>query len=346
MAKITGGKKYGEGFHGATYDLSCKLDDNETLCRMLKDRRVKSIQLHSFEKMIALEKKSEIRRFIKYIHNLEGCVAKVFTQYMFGAAVSGFSGFHGELENMKTIYEIFGERTEKETTLTSMKLYGFNFVAAYIVFEDNTNIYTTFTSKCTSDLFHTKFNESMYKSLIKDILRTLVVMQKRNFAHCDIKPDNMIYCKKLGRFKIIDWGLSGFLKPGINFAPIMFTAPLVKYLSGFPAVIATRLMYYSAWKNNQDWFQSAIFQELYKFIIEDFNWVLDGVSGSGSGDGGVDELHEKYKYKFDLFNFGMSLAYIVYANKLKWGGKTRDFVLRCICFKSGFKSAEEAMDAM
>jgi len=57
-------------------------------------------------------------------------------------------------------------------------------------------------------------------------------------------------------------------------------------------------------------------------------------------------LHEKYKYKFDLFNFGMSLAYIVYANKLKWRGRTRDFVIRCICFKSGFKSAEEAIDAV
>ena len=56
--KITGGKKYGEGFHGITYDLSCKLNDNETFCKLLKDREkpIKSIQLHSFEKMIALEK--------------------------------------------------------------------------------------------------------------------------------------------------------------------------------------------------------------------------------------------------------------------------------------------------
>jgi peptidoglycan hydrolase-like protein with peptidoglycan-binding domain len=37
---------------------------------------------------------------------------------------------------------------------------------------------------------------------------------------------------------------------------------------------------------------------------------------------------------FDLFNFGMSLAYIVYANKLKWRGRTRDFVIRCIYLKS------------
>jgi len=334
MAKkiSSGGKKYGEGVYGITYDFACKLNDNETFCKTLKTRSIKSIQLHSFEKMIALEKKSEIRGFIKYMHHLDCCVAKVFKGYMVGF---DHYGFHGELDNMKIIYDIFGASTEKETTLTSLKLYGFNFVAAYIVFDDNTHIYTTFTSKCTGDLFHTKFNESMYKLLIKNILRSLVTMQKRDFAHCDMKPDNIIYCKKLDRFKIIDWGLSGFLKPGVRFGATMFTAPLVKYLAGVPAIIASRMMYYSAWNNNRDWFQSAIFQELYKFIIEDFNWVV----------GGGGDLHEKYKYKFDLFNFGMTLAYIVYANSLKWKGRNKEFIMKCICFKSGFMSGEEALDA-
>jgi serine/threonine protein kinase len=37
-----------------------------------------------------------------------------------------------------------------------------------------------------------------------------LILQKRNYIHNDLKPDNIIYCKD--GFKIIDWELSRDIK--------------------------------------------------------------------------------------------------------------------------------------
>ena len=327
--KHNGGRKYGEGVYGTTYDFACKNDDNLTFCNMLKKKIITSIELHSFDKSITLEKKNEIIYFIKYIHNLDCCVAKVFKSYHIGFDKKGFNE---EIKGMKTIYDIFGKETEKETTLTSLKLYNFNFIAAYINFDDDSSIYSTFTSKCDSDLFHTELDDLKYKKFTKEILHTLHIIQTKDFAHCDIKPDNIIYCKKIDRFKMIDWGLSGFLKPGIKMGATMFSSPLVKYLGGFPAFIAVRLMYYSVWKAKGKWFNSSIFKEIYKIVYDEFYEVIKNKSD--------EELYEKYKYKFDLFNFGMCLAYLVFVNGLSWP-KYKKFIMKLISMK-GYLNAEEA----
>ena len=77
----------------------------------------------------------------------------------------------------------------------------------------------------------------------------------------------------------------------------MFGCPLAHYLSGYPGFVAARLMYMSVWKRNNDWFNSAVFQELYKVISEDFSTVLE--------EGG--NFIHKYGNKFDVFAVGMCL---------------------------------------
>jgi serine/threonine protein kinase len=326
---MDGGKKYGEGVYGVTYDFACKLNDNETLCKMLKEKRVASIQLHSFNSEITLEKPNELMDFVRYIHDLDCCVAKVFKGYMIGFDKKGFTE---ELDGMKTIYKIFGKETERETTLTSMKMYGFNFEAVYIVLLDGSHIYVTFSRKCESTLEKTPMNTKMLYMLAKNLLSTLEKMQDHNFAHCDIKPDNIIYCKRIRRFKFIDWGLSNYIRKGNRLAgTVMFGCPLAHYVSGYPGFVAARLMYMSVWKRDNAWFNSPVFQELYKVISEDFTQVLE--------EGG--NLLKKYGKKFDVFAVGMCLGWVVWKHGLKWH-KHRKFILDMVSMK-GFPDARSAL---
>lgn len=329
QTKMDGGKKYGEGVYGITYDFACKLNDNETLCKMLKERRVSSVQLHSFNNSLTLEKQSDIKNFVRYIHDLDCCVAKVFKSYMIGFDKKGFTE---ELEGMKTIYKIFGNDTEKETTLTSMKLYGFNFEAVYIVFLDGSHIYVTFSRKCESTLEKTPMNAKRFKRLAKNLLGTLDKMQEHGFAHCDIKPDNIIYCRRIKKFKFIDWGLANYLRKGNRLAgTVMFACPLAHYVSGYPGFIAVRLMYTSVWKRENAWFNSSIFQELYKMVYEEFNQVIE--------EGG--DFVQKYGKKFDVFAVGMCLGWVVWKHGLKWE-KHKRFVTDMVSMK-GFPDARSAL---
>lgn len=324
------GKKYGEGVFGVTYDSACKLQDNETFCNILKQNGVSAIQLHSFESYLDLEKQSEIVAFIRHIHNLDCCVVKYFKKYLVG--VDSFT-FKDELNGMHTIYKIFGKHTNKYTTLTSMKLFGFNFVAAVITFKDKSQMYVTFSTKCTSDLENTPLNDAQLIQLSKHILATLNIMQRHNFLHCDLKPDNMIYCAKENKYKIIDWGLSKVANPDTYRSGTMnFSSPLSLFLSRpIPAFLCPQVVYYSTLYKDSDWANSQIFKNLFETIKSDFE-TLTNTSKH--------ELFNTHKNKLDIYNFGLSLAFLVHKNKLSWR-KHKVLITKLVSFK-GFKNAREA----
>lgn len=327
------GKKYGEGVFGVTYDSACKLEDNETFCGMLKHNGVTVIQLHSFESYLDLEKQSEIAAFVRYIHNLDCCVVKYFKKYLVG--VDNFT-FKDELNGMHTIYKIFGRHTNKYTTLTSLKLFGFNFVAAIVTFRDKTQMYVTFSAKCDSNLEHTPFNDAQLSSLTKDILSTFNIMQRHDYMHCDLKPDNMIYCSKSKKYKIIDWGLSRTADPQTyRSGTLNFSSPLSLYI-GRPllAFMCPQIVYYSTVYRMKTWANSRIFKELYPIIKSEFDEII-------STNLTKQELFNTYKHKLDIYNFGLSLSYIIYKNKLSWN-RHKTLVKKLISFKSGFKNAREA----
>jgi serine/threonine protein kinase len=326
---MQGGKKYGEGVWGETYDFACKYEDNQTFCDFLKEKAIQAIHLHSFEKVIILTKENEIKKFIKHVSNMSCCVAKIFKNYMIGL---NKNSFHDERRSMKIIYDIFKDDTEKETTLTSLRLFGFNFIGAHVIFEDNSNIYSTFTKRCDNTLNNIEFTNRLYKRLIKNVLNSFVKMQENNFSHCDIKPDNIIYCKKDRRFKLIDWGLANHIKRGNRLSgSTLYSCPLSHYMYNVPGIIAVRLMYYKCWKTEPEWFNSEMFQDLYKMITEEYHEVV-----KERGD-----LLKKYGKKFDIFNLGMTLCHLVFKNGLNWK-KYRPFIVRLVSMK-GHMSAIEAL---
>ena len=83
--------------------------------------------------------------------------------------------------------------------------------------------------------------------------------------HCDIKLDNIIYCKTQNKFKLIDWGEMKFLnKIQKNFATRSTSSMVALYLYGFPRIICPTIMYIDALKNNYKYFKSTTFKYLYE----------------------------------------------------------------------------------
>ena len=63
-----------------------------------------------------------------------------------------------------------------------------------------------FQEKCHKTLDNIKFTQKEFNKFIKDIYESLLILQKSNFIHNDIKADNVIYCDN--KYKLIDWDLS------------------------------------------------------------------------------------------------------------------------------------------
>lgn len=291
--------RYGEGFKGATYDFACERGDADTLCEMLKRKKTSLIELISFDKTLSIEKRTEVLAFAKNVRGAKSCIAKIFKGYGIGL---DRSAFFEELDAMKRVHSIFGRDTERETTLTSLKLFGFNFVAARIAFEDESEVYVTFSHKCDSTLASTRMTRSRVDALISDACKTLVVMQRNDFAHCDLKPDNIIFCRKTKRFKIIDWGMAKKMSArAFSVGTLGYGCPLAHYFGGKPAFVARRLMRVQAWWKDREWHDSDVFASLRRLARDDF----DSIVASGETDA---RAFERYKRKFDVFSLGLCVA--------------------------------------
>ena len=87
---------------------------------------------------------------------------------------------------------------------------------------------------------------------------------------------------------------------------------------------------------NKKWVKSKQFQDLYKEIVDDFDQITDS-------DLTKVELFDKYHDKFDIFNIGMSIAHIVFLNKLNYN-KYKVFIQKLISFDDSFMF-EDAREA-
>ena len=322
---MDGGRLYGEGMFGTAFDAKCKIRDSKTLCRILKSKPISSIRLFSFAKSIEVDP----IEFIKYVSRLDCCIAKMFKGYMIGIDEKHF---HDELKSMELVYEIFGKKTSDMTTLTMLSFDNFSFSGMRIHFENGKKLYLIFSTRCDSDLSHKTLRS--LDVLEKDILVTLFKMQEQNFAHYDIKLDNIIYCSNVKKFKLIDWGLAQKITPKtFQFANPMCNTPLTYYITGAPAFASIRIFYYSNWNKNRDWWNSAMFQEeLYPLIAKEFREAIQSPKA---------KLLELYGKKLDIFALGICLAQLVHANKLNWK-KYRPFVLDLISM-NGSLNAKDAL---
>ena len=328
---MKGGRSYGEGLYGMAIDSSCKLNDHQTLCDLLKHEDIEAIELFNYD---GVGKIVDSKDFKKYVNHLDSYIAKYFKSYMVGFDKVKF---FEEIKSIKIIFDIFGKDTAKYTTHLELEFDRFKFIGCLIKSKNGKTMYIVFSKKCENTIENMCFNDTDFTKLNKDVLKILVKMQTKNFAHYDIKPDNIISCSQpIKMFKLIDWGLAGKITgKTFQYANPLCNTPLTFYIGGFPAFMSVLGLNYYTWYLKREFWNSDIFKELYGLLISEFYEIVNLKLSS-------DKLIEKYGQKLDVIAFGMSLAIIIFYNDLKWK-KYKDYIIKLVSFK-GFKNAKEALD--
>jgi serine/threonine protein kinase len=326
---LKGGKIYGEGVKGKAMNVVSKNSDN--FIQLLEDSingktaKISGIRLIGLkgDKRIG---QNNIPSFIQYMKKQDSFIIKIFKRNII---INNKKSFHNELESVKQIMKIYGKNISKFTTVKQLNYNRYPFVGVELLYKSGKSTFALFYTKCKG-ITNMKYTTKILNKFIKDILMSITYLQKYNFIHTDIKPDNIVLCKNT--FKLIDWDLSHrfnwrhFHKYHSN---LFYCAPLTFYIDRVPGFISKRLIYYyNKFMDNKKWVKSKQFQDLYKEISNDFDQITDS-------DLTKAELFDKYHLKFDIFNVGMSIAHIIFLNKLNYK-KYKVFIQKLISFNDSF----------
>jgi serine/threonine protein kinase len=315
MSQI-GGKKYGEGSFGVTYD-ACEEYDAENFCKLPALQAVKHITLYGIRNQKTI---TSVENFRKHINGLQGYVVKVFKNRLINNTEKSFLE---EIAGLRQIYKLLSSSQVKQyTALPDSSILRYE-GTPYLGISTDNGIYATFARSCTTDSSKTDFTDDTIKKLIAHIVPALTVLRKQGFSHSDIKPENIMYSAKEKRFKLIDWGISRYLTTPANlYTPNEFGCPLGHYISGHHSLIALGRFYQANLFLYTAWSQSAIFIDLLQYIAKQVLTITESNQTA-------DDLFDKYAGYFDTYSFGLVVAYIVWKNGLDWT-KHRDTCLRLI----------------
>jgi len=201
-----GGKILNHGYKGIVMNVynESKRDKN-TLYMEILNSDVEKIELIGIDmkKMeIYRDKKDELLMILRKIGEIGDILVKKF---VYGSIIdTNESNFKNEMRGYMRLFKIFGRNIEKYTTIKAgfeynrMKIYGIICKDAYYVFLE----------RCNKTLEEIRFDKKTYDKMEREIREVLDILDDNNYIHNDIKPDNIIYCKKVNRFKLVDWDLS------------------------------------------------------------------------------------------------------------------------------------------
>jgi len=302
------GKLYGEGMKGYVEDCNCIKDDKKTFCQYLKKHRaqIKEISLYSStSRSFKLDIDEEIDKIIGILNDKQGLVVKTFKgshpKDGFIAEIKGFLKILSILKNKDyhTVHEGF--------VLKNEPIYGL-----CISYTNKTNSYHTFTEGCSTPIDKMKFkSQEQFDIFVKHIYDALTAIHEQGYYHNDIKPDNMIYCAKDERFKLIDWELSSKMpaepRPFYSGGTTLYNHPLKFYLGGLPAIICKQLIQYSVViLGKHKWVRKLKVFKTLKFLNSmSLDWILEKENTKSKV-----AIHRKYYPHFDNYAFAQSVLYL------------------------------------
>jgi len=276
----------GEGFHGKTYHL-------EAL--PLHGEKVTSIVLYTADKTNILLKGSDLEEFLAFLSKTRGIIAKVFKSQFLITGSTVHRDFMEELDANERILTAY-KNNLKFLTITPVTGFRKLRIVGMELISDTGSKYVVFSTMC-KNVFTARD-----VTPLKEIMESIVVLQKSGYQHNDIKFDNIVKCDD--RFKLIDWGQASPIDE-IYIGDMICTSPVKWYLMGAPSYFADKFMDVRAITIDKDYEASPPFREQEERIRNEFFAVLGRSQEK-------EKLMQKYKKTFDIFMAGMTFLQIIH----------------------------------
>ncbi len=321
------------GKTGKVYE-TCNIErDKDTFCNLLETINILSIEGYDFSMQKHVLDKS---KFIDSINNSVNIVTKEYY------SDTAYDDFIDEVSSINRIYKYFGNKLGHHTTLKNVIVYDNKEIIGVVIShgdEDNTlykKLYITFQGKCETRFREYALTNELSKReidlFLKNILETLVILQDKNIAHCDIKFDNiMTNCpyKNENQFKLIDWNLSKLL----IFKNIQKFKGIKPYLRGSSPFyyVFHKWIHWSFYIHNYTRDCMLTEKETYKQLVcecvkyaklcyrhfyEIFNELNDDNTKPKSKKNNEKDIFEKFKFTTDLWSIGLMLYYLAKKHNL------------------------------
>ena len=302
--KLKGGREISEGYKGVTFDLY-NPNDNIDFYTMFKESKPENITLYGLHTKIRTV--NEYENILKALENKNNFIVKKFKKghILFGNAKINF---RNELYSIKSLSLIYGKKLSYYTALRP--IFNYNDVDIYAISYDYK--YFLFEEKCHKTLDKINFTQKEFNKFIDDIYESLLILQKNNFLHNDIKADNIIYCDN--HYKLIDWDL-GYIKyisfksfikgSGGNF---MFNHPIKFYNLGLSLYIYKFFFtFFKNFNNHNKWlYNLKEFEIISEKSIESAEIIIQ-----------KNKTKTLSKY-YDLFAFAKLIICLAEKNNLKY----------------------------
>jgi len=307
-----GGRLLGEGVTGQTFNAAC-ISSGNSFCKRIRgqEESISKIVLYTPNTSpVKLTKEEDVSAFIDYFRNLDGIISKILKPPPKFLKKSIQTLFHNELDANRRIIKLYGSNAEKFLTIAPIDYNGHQVIGAQVFGSSMPPMYVIFGYKCNN-----KFKidtTSELKRWVKDILKSLEILQKANYLHNDIKPDNTVLCKEV--YKLIDWGFAchmdykAFKKSD---GDDMFISPARWYIVGVPKDKAIEKLKSKTERKNKSLYHSSIWNECMEFLENELEYVY--TSGLSH-----EQLFTKYKKSFDVMMIGFTIVEVVYDSNLSW----------------------------
>ena len=295
-----GGKNISEGYKGLTIDLRNK-EDNIDFYNLFKEKRPENIILYGSKKKLKITNAYE-----KILNLMEDKTDYIVKKFKRGNIIMGNAkiNFNNEMKSIKRLFKIFGDNISKYTAIKP--IFKYDNIDIYAI--SYSNKFYIFQEKCYKTIDKIDFTQKEFDRMINDIYESLLILQKNNFIHNDIKPDNIIYCNN--KYKLIDWELayssnakfkSFFKGSGGNF---LFNHPYKFYSLGIPLFIYNFFNYIfkKIDYNNNSWIYAL---ESYKIMNKKIEESIDCL---------YNQKINLYKY-YDSYSFALVIIYLAEKNK-------------------------------
>jgi serine/threonine protein kinase len=298
-----GGKNISEGYKGLTIDLRNK-EDNIDFYNIFKTDKPNKIILYGSKKKITL--KNSFEEILNLMKDKTDYIVKKFKR---GNILMGNAklNFNNEMKSIKRLFKIYGDNI---STYTAIKpIFKYNNIDIYAI--SYSNYFYIFQEKCFKTIDKINFTQKEFNKMINDIYESLLILQKNNFMHNDIKADNIIYCDN--KYKLIDWELAYSIKTryksffkgsGGNF---LFNHPYKFYNLGIPLFIYNFFNYIFKqidYKSNSWIYKLKSYKKLNEKIKDSVDYLINNKKN----------LNNYY----DMYSFALLIIFLAEKNNCQY----------------------------